>query len=196
MILLGVCGSLRRGSYNRLLLGAAAQGLPREVTFQMFDGLADIPPYQEEEQAPPTAVRSMRDTFAAANAILFATPEYNASVPGQLKNALDWASRPFPDNSLRGRPVGVVGASTGLFGAVWAQAELRKVLKTIGARVLDEEFPIGQADTAFDLEGQLSDPDQRTALATLIDQLLKMTTPPAQNGSAYRDTPALGSAAP
>jgi chromate reductase len=176
VILLGVCGSLRRGSYNRLLLGAAAQGLPREVTFQTFDGLAEIPPYHEE-RAPPEAVQYMRDAFAAADAILFATPEYNASVPGHLKNALDWASRPFPDNSLRERAVGVVGASTGLFGAVWAQAELRKVLKTIGARVLDEELPIGQADTAFDLDGQLRDPDQRAALAALVDQLLKMSLP-------------------
>ena len=89
-------------------------------------------------------MRNLRDEIAAADALLFSTPEYNASIPG-LKNAVDWASRPFPDNALRDQPAAVIGASTGLFGAVWAQAELRKVLRHAGARVLDEELPVGQA---------------------------------------------------
>jgi chromate reductase, NAD(P)H dehydrogenase (quinone) len=98
-------------------------------------------------------VRALREEIGAADAVLISTPEYNASVPGHLKNALEWSSRPFPDNALRGKPVAVVGASTGLFGAVWAQAELRKVLGSIGARVVDEELPVGQAHEAFTPDG-------------------------------------------
>ena len=101
-------------------------------------GLATLPAYDEDVDgrlAAPAVAAACGATLAAADAVLIATPEYNASIPGALKNALDWASRPFPDNCLRGKPVAVIGASTGLFGAVWAQAELRKVLKTIGAAV-------------------------------------------------------------
>src|SRR4029079_11292350 len=96
-----------------------------------------------------------------ADAVLFSTPEYNHSVPGQLKNALDWVSRPLKDSPLRNKPTAVVGASTGLFGAVWAQAELRKVLGAIGARVVDRELPVGLADDAFADDGGLTDDEQR-----------------------------------
>ncbi len=170
MIVLGLCGSLRRHSYNSRLLEAAAAELPDNVRMDVFGGLADIPPYNEDVAAPDS-VLALRKAIAAADAVLIATPEYNASLPGQLKNALDWASRPFPDNALRRKPVAVVGASTGLFGAVWAQAELRKVLKTIGAHVIDEELPVGQAHDAFTDDG-LADPDLRTGLGNLIGRLL------------------------
>jgi chromate reductase, NAD(P)H dehydrogenase (quinone) len=176
VLLLGVSGSLRRGSHNRKLLDAAAAGLPSTVDLRVFDGLADIPPYSEDDHAPE-AVQRMRDAFAGADGLLFATPEYNGSIPGQLKNALDWASRPFPDNALRGRPALVVGASTGLFGAVWAQAELRKVLRTAGADVLDDELPVGLADNAFTPDGSLADPEQATALARVVDRLLQRAGP-------------------
>ena len=182
MLLLGVSGSLRRGSHNRRLLDAAAACLPPSVTLRVFDGLAEIPPYCEDESAP-APVQRMRAAFAGADGLLFATPEYNGSVPGQLKNALDWASRPFPDNALRGRPAAVVGASTGLFGAVWAQAELRKVLHTAGADVLDEELPIGMADSAFTADGSLADPDQAAALARVVDRLLQHAGCPVGTGS-------------
>jgi len=109
-------------------------------------------------------VWALRGAISTADAVLIATPEYNGSVPGQPKNALDWASRPFPDNALRGKPVAVVGASTGLFGAVWAQAELRKVLTTIGARVAEEELPVGQTHDAFTADGALADSGLRAAL--------------------------------
>ena len=112
MLVLGLCGSLRRASYNRRLLHAAAAELPHAVTMEVFEALTDIPPYSEDSAAPH-AVRALRDAITAAGAVVIATPEYNSSVPGQLKNALDWASRPFPDNSLRHKPVAVVGASTG-----------------------------------------------------------------------------------
>jgi len=171
MVILGLCGSLRRGSYNRRLLDAAAAELPPGVKLEVFEGLANIPPYNEDSSAPET-VTALRQAIAAADGVLIATPEYNASLPGQLKNVLDWASRPFPDNTLRHKPAAVVGASTGLFGAVWAQAELRKVLKTIGAQILDEELPVGQAHDAFAEDGGLVNPDLRVALADLVVQLL------------------------
>lgn len=179
MRVLGLCGSLRRDSYNRRLLVAAAAELPDDVQLDVFEGLVDIPPYSEDAVAPDS-VLALRETIAAAEAVLIATPEYNGSVPGQLKNALDWASRPFPDNALRRKPVAVVGASTGLFGAVWAQAELRKVLKTIGANVIEAELPVGQAHDAFTDDASLADPDLRSALADLIGQLLSEVRMPAE----------------
>jgi chromate reductase, NAD(P)H dehydrogenase (quinone) len=179
VIVLGLSGSLRQGSYNRRLLMAAERELPDGVKLEMFTGLADIPPY-DEDQTAPDAVLTLREAIAAADAVLIATPEYNASLPGQLKNAVDWASRPFPDNAFRDKPVGVVGASTGLFGAVWAQAELRKVLKTIGANVLDEELPVGHADAAFGEDGGLRDPALGSALADLVRQLIDLALKSAE----------------
>jgi chromate reductase len=139
---------------------------------EVFEALTDIPPYSEDSAAPH-AVRALRDAITAAGAVVIATPEYNSSVPGQLKNALDWASRPFPDNSLRHKPVAVVGASTGLFGAVWAQAELRKVLAAIGAHVIDVELPVGLVHEAFADDGRLADPSLRSTLADIVGQLLR-----------------------
>src|SRR5215471_5913384 len=133
MRILGISGSLRRGSHNRTLLRAARAELPAGVDLVEWDGLAGLPAFNEDlERAPPTAVRAFLGFVAAADALLIATPEYNASVPGALKNALDWASRPFPDNVLNQKPSLVIGASTGLFGAVWAQAEVRKTLAASG----------------------------------------------------------------
>ncbi len=132
MTILGISGSLRHDSYNSMLL----RNVPLEL--ELWDGLKEIPPYDEDddvEPAPP-AVARMRAAVAGADAIVFATPEYNASVPGQLKNAVDWLSRPRVGAALQNKPVAVIGASTGAFGAVWAQAELRKVLATAGARVV------------------------------------------------------------
>jgi chromate reductase len=175
MKILGISGSLRKASHNRRLLQVAATELPEGATFELYAGLGDIPPYLEEEEGetPPESVAALRATVGAADAVLLATPEYNGSIPGQLKNALDWASRPFPDNSLRGKPVAVIGASTGLFGAVWAQAELRKVLTTIGAKVVDAELPVGQAHDAFTENDRLADPDLHKALAQIVTQLIE-----------------------
>jgi chromate reductase, NAD(P)H dehydrogenase (quinone) len=113
----------------------------------------------------------LKDAIAAADVVLFATPEYNHSIPGQLKNALDWVSRPYADNPLKGKPVAVLGASTGMFGAVWAQAELRKVAAALGARVIDREFPLPNANVAFTPEGELLDPALRQELQDLCEQL-------------------------
>jgi chromate reductase, NAD(P)H dehydrogenase (quinone) len=170
---LGISGSLRRDSHNTRLLRAAAETLPSGVELVIFDGLAELPPFNEDADAEHAVepVDRVRQAIADADAVLIATPEYNASVPGVLKNAIDWASRPFPDNSLRDKPVAVIGASTGLFGAVWAQADLRKVLHHTGARVVDRELPVGLADHAFDADGSLADPEQERRLVELLDVL-------------------------
>jgi chromate reductase len=170
---LGISGSLRRDSHNTRLLRAAALALPPGVDFELFDGLAELPAYCEDidVEPAPEPVERLRDAIAAADALLIATPEYNASIPGALKNAIDWASRPFPDNVLRGKPVVVIGASTGLFGAVWAQAELRKVLNHTGAEVFEDELPVGLADSAFTEAGELADAELRERLADLVGVL-------------------------
>jgi chromate reductase, NAD(P)H dehydrogenase (quinone) len=178
MRILGISGSLRRDSHNTGLLRAAARALPPGVELDLLEGLAAVPPYDEDAdtEPAPAAVADLRAQIAAADAVLIATPEYNASIPGVLKNAIDWASRPFPDNSLRDTPVAVIGASTGLFGAVWAQAEMRKVLRHAGARVLEEELPVGLAAGAFTPAGDLADPELRRRLGELLDALSREVT--------------------
>jgi chromate reductase len=160
MRVLGICGSLRRDSYNSALLRHAGELLKGEgVEFAVYDGLREVPPYDEDGDVAgaPVAVARVRAAVAAADAVLIATPEYNSSVPGVLKNALDWVSRPFATNALRNKPVAVIGASAGMFGAVWAQAEARKVLSAIGARVVDGEVAVGHAAERFDAYGRLND---------------------------------------
>jgi chromate reductase len=170
--ILGISGSLRRGSHNRRLLRAAGALLPPGVELVEWDGLAGLPAYDEDlEDSPPEAVRDFLACIEDADALLIATPEYNSSIPGALKNAIDWASRPFPDNVLRHKPCMVIGASTGLFGAVWAQAEVRKTLKACGAEVLDEELPVGMADMAFNEDDTLADPALAERLAQMLEEL-------------------------
>src|SRR5215212_8385772 len=173
MKILGISGSLRRDSYNTTLLRNA----PLEL--ELWDELKSIPPYDEDddvEPAPP-AVARMRAAVAGADAVLFATPEYNGSVPGQLKNAIDWLSRPRASSVLRNKPVAVVGASTGAFGAVWAQAELRKVLATAGARVVEGEVVVGRAREQFDADGFLIDHNLRDQFHDVAEALVAETAP-------------------
>jgi chromate reductase len=171
---LGISGSLRRDSYNSGLLRAAADVLPPGAELEFFDGLKAIPPYDADDDLAggPRPVQRLREAIADADAVLIATPEYNASLPGVLKNALDWASRPHATNPLRGKPAAVVGASTGMFGAVWAQAEGRKVLGTIGARVLDVELPVAEADERFDADGRLTDVEVEERLGEIVADLV------------------------
>jgi chromate reductase, NAD(P)H dehydrogenase (quinone) len=178
MLVLGISGSLRRRSYNTRLLLAAARGLPPDVDFRVMPGLAGIPPYNQDLDLGrgPEPVRELREAVRRADAILISTPEYNHSMPGHLKNALDWASRPFPANSLRGRPVAVVGASTSVFGAVWAQAEVRRVLAAAGAHALDAELAVARAPEVFDYDGELRAPDLRARLAEITDELCIYST--------------------
>jgi chromate reductase len=174
---LAISGSLRTASYNRRLLRAAATMPSPAAQLVEFDGLADLPPYNEDHDGDPApaAVARLRAAIAAADALVIATPEYNGSLPGQLKNALDWASRPYPDNALRDKPAAVIGASTGLFGAVWAQADARRILDLIGARVLDRELPVPNADELFGPDGELLDDHLAGALAELLGDLLAQT---------------------
>src|SRR5215210_2934432 len=174
MRVLAIAGSLRPDSYNRKLLLAASELLPDDVELDVFEGLKAVPPYDEDDdvEPAPSAVAALRAAIAGADAVLIATPEYNASIPGALKNAIDWVSRPFATNPLRDKPVAVIGASTGLFGAVWAQAELRKVLNTIGARVLDTELAVGLADSAFDDDGGLVAPNLEEEVREVVHLLL------------------------
>src|SRR5262245_51104819 len=179
MRVLGVVGSLRSDSHNRRLLGAAAELLPPGAEFIEFTGLKAIPPFDEDDEgAPGSAVESWRAAIEQADALLFATPEYNHSIPGALKNAVDWASRPFATAALRNKPVATIGASTGMFGAVWAQAELRKSLAAAGARVIDRELPVPDAENAFDTRGMLADQEQSLVLGEILAELVAEARPP------------------
>jgi chromate reductase, NAD(P)H dehydrogenase (quinone) len=174
MRVLAVSGSLRRDSHNTRLLRAAAQQLPSGVDLEIYDGLKRIPPFDEDDEgAPAPEVLRWRAAIEAADAVLIATPEYNSSIPGQLKNAVDWASRPKAEAALRNKPVAVIGASKSMFGALWAQAELRKVLSASGARVLDAEVALATAHEAFD-DDALIDPDLSQALGAIVADLVEM----------------------
>ena len=173
MRLLAISGSLRSGSHNTELLRAVGADLPDDVEFVLWSGLAGIPAYDWDLDVvpPPRPVAELRAEIERSDAVLIATPEYNSSVPGALKNALDWASRPYPGNVLRRKRVAVIGASTGLFGALAAQAELRKVLKTIGADVLDVALSLPAANTAF-ADGRLRDRELARALGAIVEDLV------------------------
>jgi chromate reductase len=161
MRVLGISGSLRRDSYNTALLRHAGELLEAGgARFSIHYGLGDLPIYDEDLDAgdPPKAAARFRAAVQEAEAVFFATPEYNSSIPGGLKNAIDWLSRPsLAESALRSKPVAVVGASTGAFGAVWAQAELRKVLGAAGARVIEGEVAVGHAMDCLDESGRLND---------------------------------------
>jgi len=176
MKILAVSGSLRSESHNGALLRAAAEEAPRDVDIELWNGLKGIPAFdQDDEIDPPLTVEAFRDKVRDADAVLFATPEYNSSIPGALKNALDWASRPTASNVFRNKPVAVIGSSAGAFGGVWAQAELRKVLAAMGARVADVELAVGHAAEKFDENGALIDGTVRQELRDAVSTLVELT---------------------
>jgi chromate reductase, NAD(P)H dehydrogenase (quinone) len=169
MRILGISGSLRAGSLNTQLLRLAAEELPAGIELELYEELGSIPPFDQDLiDLAPDEVERLKEAVAESDAILVATPEFNGSIPGQLKNAIDWVSRPLSDNPVRGKPAAVIGASTSSFGGVWAQRELKKVLGILGARVLDVELPVAKADQ------RLADPDVelRVALAGVVDALV------------------------
>jgi len=178
MRVLGISGSLRRDSYNTALLRHAGDLFEAEgAEFEIYHGLRDIPPYDEDcdtEQAPE-AVSRIREAVRDADALFFVTPEYNSSIPGALKNALDWISRPFATNALRHKPVAVIGVSSGMFGAVWAQADLRKVLGAIGARVTEAEVAVGHVGERFDEDDRLNEPNLAREVHEVVATLLADT---------------------
>ena len=175
MKVLAISGSLRRDSLNTRLLRAAAELAPPGVEVELLDPsvIRELPIYDEDDDGvtPPVEARRLRGAIRLADALLIATPEYNGTIPGGLKNAIDWASRPYAEAALRHKPVAVVGASTGLFGAVWAQAETRKSLSIAGAEVLEHEFPLGQADEAFGEDGLLLESELNERLAEIVGEL-------------------------
>jgi chromate reductase len=174
MRVLGISGSLRRESLNTALLRAAAERLPAGAELVEYEGLADIPPYDEDVEAAstPEAVRHLREAILAADAVLIATPEYNHSIPGQLKNALDWASRPAGHSALNGKPVAAIGASKSMFGGVWAQAELRKVLAAMGGRVVEAELPVAHAHEHLRDDRLELEPEQGERLDEILAELV------------------------
>ena len=177
MRLLAISGSLRAGSYNSALARAAADVAPQGVDVEIFDGLGELPLFDADlEGDDHPAVRHLRESIVGADAVLFVTPEYNGSIPGVLKNAVDWASRPRDDAALRDKTVAVAGASTGQFGALWAQQDLRRVLGVAGARVVCPDLPVGRAQDVCDETGA---PSQLVAerLRTHVAGLLREAAP-------------------
>lgn len=176
MKILGISGSLRAASYNTALLQAAAELLPAGVELELYRDLESLPPYNEDRDTdtPPDEVRRLREAIAQADAVLFATPEYNTTIPGQLKQVVDWGSRPHgPGSALWGKPVAAIGASVTDYGAMWAQEHMRRALGIAGARVLDRELAVANAAQLFDEHGQLTDEETRERLAELVDGLLE-----------------------
>jgi chromate reductase len=173
MLVLGIAGSLRAASFNRLLLRQSARLLPVGPQWRTWDGLAAIPPFNEDHEADPgPAVEELRAAISAADRVLIATPEYNGSIPGQFKNALDWASRPAGHGALAGKQVAVVGASPGRHGASRSQAQLRDVLRNSRALVVEAGLAVPHAHEQFDGDGNLIDADLVAQLGAVLDALV------------------------
>ncbi len=172
-LIVGFSGSLRKSSYNSALLHAAAELLPPGVTLEIID-LAPLPMFNQDFEKPfPEAVNAFRSQLAQADALLIASPEYNSSITGALKNALDWASR-SPQPPLQGKPVAIMGASTGNFGTLRAQLHLRQILTHVGALPLGKpEVLVARAEQAFDADGKLVDTAARGFLRDLLLALAK-----------------------
>src|SRR5215469_9897871 len=172
-----ICGSLRKGSYNRLALKVAAENLPPGMTLDQYDRLAEIPPYNEDvrQQGFPPVIEDLRRRIKAADGLLFVTPVYNYSVPGVLKNAIDWASRP-PDQPFAGKPVAMMGAAAGTAGTARAQYDLRRCCVFLDMHPLNKpEIFIGQAQTKFDASGRLTDDVARGLIRDLLVALEQWT---------------------
>jgi chromate reductase len=174
--ILGFAGSLRNGSYNRALLRAAIELAPEQATIEPFD-LSDIPPFNADtEQKPAPAVVDFKARIKAADAILIVTPEYNFSIPGVLKNAIDWASRPHDDNSLEGKPVALMSASTGMLGGARAQYHLRQTFVFLNMFPINRpEVIVTFARQKFDSEGRLLDEKAKELIVQLLQALVDWT---------------------
>ncbi|HXT85758.1 MAG TPA: NAD(P)H-dependent oxidoreductase [Verrucomicrobiae bacterium] len=176
LTILGIAGSLRKASYNRGALRAAQQLAPKGVKVEIFD-LDGIPPFnQDEEKNPPSRVTELKERVRAADAILFCTPEYNYSVPGVLKNAIDWASRPYGDSAWDGKPVAVMGASVSVLGTARAQYHLRQSFIFLNMRPMNgPEVMIGNAAERFDEQGNLKDEKSKELIRQMLQNLAEWT---------------------
>lgn len=174
--ILGIAGSLRKASYNRAALRAAAGLLPEGCTLDVFD-LDGLPGFNEEqERNPPPAVADLKKRILAADAVLFATPEYNYSVPGVLKNAIDWASRPYGESAWSGKPAAIMGASVGSLGTARAQYHLRQMMVFLNMYPVNQpEVMIGNASKRFDADGTLTDAETRQHIQKLMISLVGWT---------------------
>jgi chromate reductase len=182
--ILGIAGSLRKDSYNRYALKTAQEMMPEGAVLHLIE-LHDIPVFnQDHESTPPQAVLEFKRWILAADAILFATPEYNYSVPGALKNAIDWASRPYGDNAWLGKPAAIMGASSGMLGTARAQYHLRQILVAFNMPVISQpEVMIGLAAQRFDREGMLTDQSTRQHIQDLLVALVQL----ARNNRALKN---------
>ncbi len=173
---LGLAGSLRRQSYNKALLRAALEVVPQDMEIETFD-LEGIPPFNQDlEQDPPARVRLFKERIRAADAILIATPEYNYSMPGVLKNAIDWASRPYGDNAFDGKPVAIMGASIGMLGTARAQYHLRQSCVFLNMHPLNQpEVMVPTAQDKVDAQGNLADGKSREKISQLLTALAAWT---------------------
>jgi chromate reductase, NAD(P)H dehydrogenase (quinone) len=172
--ILAISGSLRRLSHNTGLLRAAAEQAPEGTTIELYEDLESLPPFNEDRESDPgPVVEEMRRRVREADALLFSTPEYNTTMPGQLKHLVDWGSRPYgPEAALYGKPAAVIGASKTDYGALWAQDHLRKALGLAGARVTEVELPVGKAHEKFDESGKLIDPETIQQLEQAVSALV------------------------
>lgn len=180
MRILAISGSLRDGSYSGGLLRAAQELAPESSAFELYEGLAELPAYNEDidsGDAVPVEIRDLRERISAADALLIATPEYNGSIPGALKNALDWGSRPHGSSALAGKPAAVIGSSPSPFGGAWAEEALRRVLTIAGSVVLERELTIPRVDERFSA-GRLSDLGTRDQLAVVLTELVELAQAP------------------
>jgi chromate reductase len=174
--ILGIAGSLRRDSYNRAALRAATSLVPEGATLETFE-LDRIPIFnQDEDRNPPSSVVELKRRIRESDGVLFVTPEYNYSVPGVLKNAIDWASRPYGDNAWDGKPAAIMGASPGLIGTARAQYHLRQILVFLNMFPINQpEVLIGNAAARFDKEGNLTDETTKDYIRKLLENLVAWT---------------------
>lgn len=175
--ILGIAGSLRRGSFNRAALRFAKTSAPGNMEVEIFERLGEIPPFNEDqEKNPPEAITELKEKIRSADAILFATPEYNYSIPGVLKNAIDWASRPYGQSAWEGKPVAIMGASVGATGTARAQYHLRQAFVFLDMCPLNRpEVMIGTAQEKFDSEGNITDEHTKEKITELLDALALWT---------------------
>jgi chromate reductase len=174
--ILGFAGSLRKGSYNKAVLRAAAELIPSEISLEIFD-LEGIPPFNQDfEKTPPDIVKQFKSKIRAADAILIVTPEHNYSVPGILKNAIDWASRPYGDNSFEGKPVAIMSASTGMLGGARAQYHLRQIFVFLDMHPVNHpEVMVPLAAQKIDEQGKVIDEETRKRIRQLLESLVAWT---------------------
>jgi chromate reductase len=176
LVILGISGSLRRGSYNSATLRAAQELAPQGSKIDIFD-LSDIPGFNQDHEAqPPEKIVEFKQRIRSADAILFVTPEYNYSIPGVLKNAIDWASRPYGDSAWNGKPVAIMGASVGAFGTARSQYHLRQMFVFLNMYPVNQpEVMIASAHKSFDEQGKLTDEASRKLIQQLLQELIRWT---------------------